>query len=256
MNEAHISRISTIWTLVRQAHGESGELGRESAQEQIMRRYSGAIYRYLLKLLGSEDDADEVFQEFALNLVRGAYRNASPVRGRFRDYVKICVVHLVGKFRRQRTPAARLDVCDLELAADDLAPDQAMESAFRESCREELLARVWDRLRAQQEQSGHSYFTLLQYRASHPEATSQQAADDLNRQLGEGAFTPVSVRKTLQRARARFAELLLDEVRQTLPAGDPDQLQQELADLQLHVWCRPALETGGPDGSGGRQQDD
>ena len=73
--------------MVHQAHGENtAEI--IAAQGHIIDRYSGAVYRYPLAALRDRDAADEVFQEFALRLVKGGFRNSDQRRGRFRDYVK------------------------------------------------------------------------------------------------------------------------------------------------------------------------
>ena len=50
------------------------------------------------------------------------------------------------------------------------------------------------------------------------------------------------MRKTLERARDRFADLLLDEIAQALTNPTLDQLEEELIDLNLLEHCRPALE--------------
>ena len=51
------------------------------------------------------DLADEMFQEFALRLVRGDFRNADAARGRFRFFLKTALYHLV--VDAQRLPAPR-----------------------------------------------------------------------------------------------------------------------------------------------------
>jgi len=71
---SRISRIETVWSLVRDAH-QAEEVGVVQAQEALLQRYSGAIFRYLLGVLRDSNAADEVFQEFALKFVRGAFRN-------------------------------------------------------------------------------------------------------------------------------------------------------------------------------------
>lgn len=240
MNDPHISRISTIWTLVRQAHGAADGQSRETAQERVLALYSGAIYRYLLKLLGDSQAADEVFQEFALGFVQGRFRHAAPEKGRFRDYVKTSVVRLVQRYRQQR----RRDDRHVELAQDvvsaEAPPDDSLDAAFRDSCREELLAKTWERLRSEQEEAGHAYYTVLDYRARHPDATSEQAALELSANSDvRGSISPAALRKTLQRARTRFGELLIDEVRRLLMSEREEDVEQELADLQLLAWCQP-----------------
>ena len=48
----------------------------------------------------------------------------------------------------------------------------------------------------------------------------------------------------LASVRDKFADLLLDEVVNSLDRPTPDHLEEELIDLGLLEYCRPALETG------------
>ena len=50
---------------------------------------------------------DELYNEFAYRFLRGDYRNVNPERGRFRDYVKTVVAHLISSHQKQppRSPA-------------------------------------------------------------------------------------------------------------------------------------------------------
>jgi hypothetical protein len=50
------------------------------------------------------------------------------------------------------------------------------------------------------------------------------------------------VRQALHRAREKFADLLLDEVAQTLDAPTTEQLEEEVLTLGLHIYCQPALQ--------------
>jgi RNA polymerase sigma-70 factor (ECF subfamily) len=50
----------------------------------------------------------------------------------------------------------------------------------------------------------------------------------------------------LHRARDRFAELLFDEVSQTLDNPSRNDLEEELAELRLLEYCRPALQRRTP----------
>jgi RNA polymerase sigma-70 factor (ECF subfamily) len=52
----------------------------------------------------------------------------------------------------------------------------------------------------------------------------------------------VAVRQALHRARDRFADLLLEEIRHSLTEPTPDRLEEELLDLGLLDYCRPALD--------------
>src|SRR5437763_11040498 len=73
-----------------------------TAQTALVERYQGAVYRYLLGALADPDAADELFQEFALRLVRGDCQRAYPNRGRFRDFIKSSFINLMINYRKKR----------------------------------------------------------------------------------------------------------------------------------------------------------
>jgi hypothetical protein len=50
------------------------------------------------------------------------------------------------------------------------------------------------------------------------------------------------VRVLLHRAREAFAELLLAEVTESLTDGSLDEAEEELIELDLFDYCRPALD--------------
>jgi hypothetical protein len=62
------------------------------------------------------------------------------------------------------------------------------------------------------------------------------------RTCGTGPLTPAGLRQLLHRAREKFADLLFDEVVQALEAPTPEQIEEELLDLGLLYYCRPALD--------------
>jgi hypothetical protein len=118
-------------------------------------------------------------------------------------------------------------------------PDQ--EDAFRASWRAELLDRSWAALEAHERETGQPFYTVLRYRADHRDVRSARMAEEVGALLGR-RLTAVGVRKTVERARGRFAELLLDEIIQTLGAPTAEQLEEELIELNLLDHCRAALE--------------
>jgi RNA polymerase sigma-70 factor (ECF subfamily) len=231
-----LNRISTLWTVVCQAHAGTPE-DTASAQRLLLQRYGRAVHRYLLRALPTPHDADDLAQEFALRFVRGDFKGADPQRGRFRDYVKGVLGHLiVDHFRRRaRQPAALPDNLDLAGPAHPSAED---DRRFTESWREELLARAWEALGAFQLRTGQPYHSVLRFRVDHPDLRSAEMARQLGVQLGK-PLTAAGVRQSLRRAREKFSDLLLDEVAQTLDRPTPDRLEEELADLGLLEFCRP-----------------
>ncbi len=240
MNDDRISRIDTMWTLVRQAHGNVS-LDARAAQQQIIDRYGGAAKRYLRAALRDEHAADEVFQEFALRFVRGDFHRAAPERGRFRSFLKTVLYHLVCDHQkgRKRTPVA---LGDLE-AVQPVAPDDAdaLDEQFTKSWRDDLLARTWSALESEERQSGKPHHTVLRFRSDHPDLRSPELAEKLSERL-EKPISAANVRVLLHRSRERFADLLLDDVAQSLDAPTIDDLEQEVADLRLTEYCRVAID--------------
>jgi RNA polymerase sigma-70 factor (ECF subfamily) len=230
--------ISTLWSLVYRANQASGDVA-NLARLQLLARYGGAVRRYLSKLLGDPDAVDEVFQEFSLQLVHGALRGADPQRGRFRNFVKGTLFHLIADYRKQRWKWPQpLPADHAALAAD---PEE-MESdrQFLEDWRDELLARAWVALADIDATTGQPFYVVLRFRADHPQMRSPQMAQQLSVQLGK-RLTASGVRQILHRAREKFAGLLLDEVRHSLANPTTDEVEEELVDLGLLEYCRPAL---------------
>ena len=239
-SDRHLSRISTLWSLVSLAHHEAGdEVG--AAQRQLLERYGGAIRRYLLGALRDADAAEDLFQDFAYRFLHGDLRRADPQRGRFRDYVKGVLFHLVADHHKKRQRQPRQMPAEHPDPAVVCEPNAEQEQAFLASWRDELLARTWTALAAADQANGQYFHAVLRFRAEHPQLRSHEMAQQLGGLLGK-TLTAAGVRKTLERARDRFADLLLDEIAQALTSPTPDELEEELIDLNLLEHCRPALE--------------
>jgi RNA polymerase sigma-70 factor (ECF subfamily) len=246
-DDLRLSRIDTVWSIVRKAHDDSGQEAR-SAQRMLIDRYGGAIRRYLLGALRDQDAADELFQQFSLNLVRGGFGRADPGHGRFRNFVKTSLFHLIVDYQRQRrrgglqppTDCGVLDPADPQAPPSQLGSLADEEAAFTRSWREELLARAWEGLAELQQSTGTPYYAVLRFRFDHPDMHSPEMASQLSAQLGK-RISATSVRVLLHRARETFAELLLDVVLGSLEDPSSDEAEQELIDLGLLDYCRSAL---------------
>jgi RNA polymerase sigma factor (sigma-70 family) len=240
----HLSQISTLWMIVSQARGRPRDPSvlADDARKQLLERYGGAVRRYLLGALHNPHDAEELAQEFALRFLRGELNRADPDRGRFRDYVKGVLFHLVADHhRRQRRAGLQpLPAGALELQA--LADKQAHpDRAFADAWREQLLHDAWAALADFQRESGKPFYDVLRLRADNPALRSPEMA----RRLGAQFDKPVTadwVRQTLHRARDRFADFLIQRVAQTLKDPRQETIEDELIDLGLLNYCRTALK--------------
>jgi RNA polymerase sigma-70 factor (ECF subfamily) len=236
--DQRLSLIPTLWSLVFRAHQESVRAA-SPARQQLLERYGGAVYRYLRRVLHDGDAADEVYQEFAVHLLHGDLRGADPQRGRFRNFVKGTLFHLIGGFRRaQRRWPGPLPQDEAAVATQTDAVDS--DRQFVASWCDELLARAWGLLAELESETGQSLYTVLRFRADHPEIRSPEMARQLAIQLGR-PFTAVAVRQTLHRAREKFADVLLNEVFHSLENPTAEQVKEELAELGLLTYCQPAL---------------
>lgn len=238
-----LSRIGTHWSLLAEAQGDPGEAGR-AAQRQLLERYGGAVRRYLLGMLRDPDAAEELFQEFAFRFLHGDLRGANRERGRFRDFLKGVLYHLVADHQKSQRRRPRPLPPDHPAPAGEPAQLSEHDPVFLASWRDDLLARCWEALAEFERKTGKPYFVVLRFRADHPEVRSPEMAEKLSATLGK-PLTAVGVRTVLHRAREKFADLLVDEIAQGLEAPTSERLEEELTELGLLDQCRAALERRG-----------
>jgi RNA polymerase sigma factor (sigma-70 family) len=237
-SDQRLSQMSTAWTMLFQAHDGSAE-DAKAARRELLQRYGDPVYRYLLASLRDADAAEELYQEFALKFVRGDFKRAHPDRGRFRDFLKTVLYHLIVDFHKRRNRQPRPLIAESELLAASDGPAEP-EAAFVEAWRSELLTRAWEALARFEQETGQPLATVLRLRTDHPELRSPELAERLSRQLGRHV-TDGWVRKRLHFARERFTSIILEEVRLTLGSTDADALAEELRDLGLFDYCKNHL---------------
>ena len=226
MVSSRLSRINTHWSIVQKAHDDPGGLqenrSRTDAMSELWEQYHRAVHRYLTGLLRARGQAtpelaDELTQEFGLRLVSGKFGNAHPGLGRFRDYLKQCLRHLIhDHFRaRRRLP---------ESLAEDVPAPLIGDEEFLTCCREQLINNALDDLA----RSKPSFHVALTLRIDHPELRVHELAERLS-------TSPGQFRTTLCRARAMFAGILIRHVQNTVSSSD--LLIEELSELGLLRYC-------------------
>lgn len=234
-----LSAIVTRWTLLQQAHRNGTDEARQ-AHEALLKRYGGAIRRYLLACVRQPDIADELYQEFAIKLIQGGLKGADPDKGRFRHYLKGVLFHLLAD---QHQKNKRHPVGWISQLAEPSASDPSVlqeDAAFLEHWRADILANAWDALKSEEAVHGQPWHTVLGHRRDHPDQRSEDMATALSSQLGK-SLSASGVRQTLHRARERFAEIVLDQVMHSLKHATVDELHAELVDLRLIQYCEPAF---------------
>jgi RNA polymerase sigma-70 factor (ECF subfamily) len=231
-----LSQIHTRWSLVFDAHRDQADEA-SRAQQELVLRYSGAIYRYLLGMLHDPHLADDLAQDFAVRLIKGDFRSADPHRGRFRDFVKTTLRNLVIDYWRRNRPDQMPEKVSDPVDEHDPASDQAFLAGWREM----LIERTWEALARVEQETGQPYFALLRLKADQPELRAAGIAEQMSQRLGR-AISDMAIRKTLQRARERFAELLLDEVARSIGSTRREDIEEELGELDLLAYCQPAVD--------------
>lgn len=240
---SRLSRIETLWSVVCEAH-EGSDVRRQPAQELLMQRYGPAIKQYLIASLRDMEQAEEVFQEFALKFIKGDLRNVSPEKGKFRAYVKTVLANLIRTHHQKQTKLRKLGSGnDLDsaheatsLEGDEHRQEQLLVSAWRE----DLLSRTWEALSRESDESDSPNYQTLKYRVEHPAENYEQLSEALSR-LSDREVKPGNARIMIHRARNRFAKLMIDQVADTLPTGDLEFVEEELAELGLLHYCQGTL---------------
>ncbi|MDB5310270.1 MAG: polymerase sigma factor, sigma-70 family [Gemmataceae bacterium] len=241
-----LSQISTMWTQLARTQDQDADPDR-TALAELVERYHPAAYSYLLACTGREDDAADLFQEFALKLLRGEFRRADPSRGQFRDYLKITLANLIRKHAGRVAREARPGGDDLPEVADSASSLHESDEVFLAGWRKALLDKTWDGLKQVEAESGTPYHTALRTRADYPDDSSAELADRLTAKLRPPTrFTDTGVRKLLQRGREVFVDLVVAETARSVPTDDRERLERELIVLGFHGYCKPALDRWRP----------
>lgn len=221
-----LDEISTRWPLI-------------SDPVQFVLRYAPAVRSYLGALVKSPHDAEDVAQTFLMQAVDRPFQQDQIRSGRFRDYLKASLRNAAFTFfrqkRRQQGGSAELD----QFPAPELesAADREWLSMWR-NC---LLQRAWENLEQHEKQApaGMAY-TVLRASVDHPTEDTPALVRRVEMQTGR-SVRPEAFRKQLSRARRRFAQLLVDAVRQTLERPRPEDVLEELSDLGLMEYVRDHL---------------
>jgi len=231
MTGDHLTDLATSWTTIRNAH-TPGPVG-QAAMHELIGRYHDAVERYLRLKLRDSNLADEVFQEFWTKLLTHKLAGADSNKGRFRDYLRT-VLHrlIIDHFRVKKLQP---------LPPGDLLDESSPDAEYDRVWREVVIKRAMSRLETYEIKTPKNrYHTVLQLRRVHPKAPIEDLAAELGTQLGL-TITPEAFRKTLQRARAKFLELLIQELRDTIHPAEPEDVEAEIFDLGLgHLYRRYA----------------
>ena len=231
-----LAQISTAWSVVLRAKD-----GVQIPTEEVasfFSRYHGAVYRYFLTATRNSDVAEELTQDFAVRFLRGDFSNVHPDRGRFRDFLRVSLANQLRDFQRRQ----KVRSVNEPLHEEPMDHDAATAESFNENWRDEILAQTWTALERHQETTGQMFFLALKLKAVESELSSAELARLYSQRI-QVETSDEAFRKILQRSRRRFGELLLNIIADTLAVPTREELQRELAELKLLVYCDTLLKT-------------
>ncbi len=227
-NPPNLSDLITHWSLVLRAVSTDPDT---SAMAEVLPQYCASVNLFLRRLLKDKSTADDLCQEFAYRFARGDFRHVRQEKGRFRDYVKVSVLHLVSEHRRQ--------VRHQTLEADAQVPSpHSVAEEYDSAHRTFLLDRAWDEFAKTAGDDHPNLHDVLRRKAQTPEISSADLAADLSATFGK-PLTANHARQMLHRARKRFAALLRDQVAALVPREDATTVDDELAGVGLLSYCLP-----------------
>jgi RNA polymerase sigma factor (sigma-70 family) len=226
---------TTRWSVVLRAGGGDSQ-GRE-ALEQLCRDYWYPLYAYVRRRGKSPEDASDLTQAFFAKLLANDFAGGlSADGGRFRSFLLTSLNRfLINEWEREQRQkrGGGAAVASLEeLIAErgeasylgELSHQETPEHLYQRAWAETLLRRVLELLERECAQRQDGRFPVLRsFLASGEEPPSlEEAAAELS--LNLPAF-----KSLLHRFRARYRELLLEEVQETV--GSRAEAEEELRAL-------------------------
>ena len=186
-------------------------------------RYLAPMRRMLIKTLGTPEDADEALKKLLTHLVSAGFGDRG--RGKLRDFL------LKGVRSAAKKRMADLTVEEAEkIPLDELTLESKAWITF---WREGLLERAWRSLERQEHADpDQPVYSILHCATANPRATPAmlvvQLASEFNINIDEN-----TLQSTLVTARALFAQLIADEVAETLGSPNREEVKAEIAFLGL-----------------------
>jgi RNA polymerase sigma factor (sigma-70 family) len=246
----HLTEMVTQWSQLFRAKESQGDRAAE-ARRDLLVRYHEAVYNYLRSALRDPHAVDKIFSNFAVRVLEldKFLQRADPNRGRFRDYLKTILRHMImDHFREQQRERKRqepfIEGGEAEPAESYTAEGE--DERFVQWWRQEVINQAWKALDELERETGQPYAAVLHYQTDHPGARSAQIAEHLSNQRGK-PVTPAGVRQLVHRAREHFGDLLVHEVARSLQADaetkvQAAQIEDELIELNLlFSYCKDAL---------------
>jgi len=186
-------------------------------------RYLTPMRRQLTEMLGSTERADEALKLLIGHLVSVGFGDHK--QGRLRDFL-LRAIRSASKLLVSELPGG--ERAQIELGSLNLESKQWVVY-----WREGLLERAWRSLeRLEHAEPDRPVFSVLHCATSNPKATPAMLVVQIASDRGVSADEE-TVRATLTDARTLFAQLIADEVAETLEDPQGDDVKREISKLGL-----------------------
>jgi hypothetical protein len=217
-SSSNSQRTSTV-NLVRSSHPWTQA---DSAAGYVL-RYLAPMRRQSTSILGSTEQADEALKLLIGHLVTVGFGEHK--QGRLRDFllrgIRSASKTLVNEMPENERPTLKMGSLNLE------------SKQWVTYWREGLLERAWRSLERQEHADpGSPVFSVLHSATADPQATPAMMVVRIASETGLKTDEQ-TVQTTLPEARTLFAQLVADEVAETLEDPRGDDVQREISQLGL-----------------------
>ncbi len=186
-------------------------------------RYLSPMRRQLTTVLGSKENADEALKILLAHLVQAGFGEHK--RGRLRDFL-VRGVRSCAKARMNDMPEA-------DRAKVNLDGVNQTSKSWLKLWRDCMLERAWRALERQEHREPDvPVFSVLSIATAHPKASHSDLVALINQQYGL-ELTTEKVDQVLQPARALFAQLIADEIVETLESPSKEDVKEEIKVLGM-----------------------
>jgi RNA polymerase sigma factor (sigma-70 family) len=205
------------------------------AVEQLCRTYWYPLYAYVRHRGQSPEDSKDLTQEFFYRLLQGNYlARVDPSKGKFRSFLLAAMNHfLANEWDRARTLKRGGKVTFLSL--DELQAERryqcedfagrSPEETYEKMWALALLDQVLGRLREETAAAGH----LARFEELKGVLMGESSALTYAEMALKLGTTEATLKVAMQRLRKRYAELLSEQIAQTVPG--PEEVEDELRHL-------------------------
>ena len=225
---------TTRWSRVIRA-SDSADPGARTALEELCRDYWFPLYAFVRRHGLSPDEGEDIVQGLFADLIeRGDMASMDQSKGRFRSFLRAACEHYLANRRDHVRPAKRgggvtivsINRLDAESRYDrEPAHELTAERLFERQWALTVLSRVLERFEVEAVQAGKwTLFARLRPALQGDELAPSYAAIGAELGMSDGA-----VRVAAHRLRARYRELLREEVGRT--TDEPTAIDSEIADL-------------------------